>query len=183
MDQDLWYKYLSLTEDFSLEDLDVEAADFTSNGTIADFRSRAWLVIVDCEHGVNSDSERIRNAEVGLKSLFAEFFAIVAGSSISYEVQISILVNGLIGLWDDLTPEQKSSVSAICRQMPPLRNSLTEDQWESVQERLRCETPEDAEKAGEFFNKMKRVFDHLLWEAWVDGGKQSIPTNPHPQDL
>ncbi len=174
IDQDSWFKYLNITEDLSLEDLDVEVENFISSDRIADFRSRAWLVIIDCDFGVNSDSERIRNVEVGLKSLAGDFFDTVAGISISCDVQISVLANGLVGLWDDLTIEQKSLVNATCRQMLPLRNSLVEDQQKIVQACLRSGSQEDSEKAVGFFNKMKNIFDHLLYEAWCDGGKRPL---------
>lgn len=176
-DQDCWFDYLATIEELPLADLVPDIDSFLQNDTVCDIRARMWLVIIDSDKVVSTDVTRFESVVAGLASLLSEFFNICCGESIRYDVQLSVLANGILGLWDDLTDEQKACVNANCRSMLPLRNFLTDEQEREIQEICRHRNPEDEDRANKFFYKMKTVFDHLLWEAWNDGGRLPLPSN------
>ena len=179
-DQDCWFDYLATIEGLSLADLDTDSDSFLQNDTVCDFRARMWLVIIDCDKVC---PHRFESVAAGLATLLSEFFNICCGESIRYDVQLSVLANGIIGLWDDLTEGQKACVNANCRSMLPSRNKLTNEQGSEIQEICRHRNPEDEDRANEFFQTMKTVFDHLLWEAWNDGGRRPLSSTPTSKNL
>lgn len=182
-DQDSWFAYLATIEGLSLADLDPNSDSFLLNGTVCDIRSQMWLVIIDSDEQAHTDTTRFDSVSVNLSALLSKFFSICCGESIRYDVQLSVLANGILGLWDNLTDEQKACVNANCRSMLPLRNFLTDEQEREIQEICRHRNPEDEERANEFFQTMKTVFDHLLWEAWNDGGRRPLPSNPTSKNV